>query len=213
MDTNELKKILECLIFVAPSPVTLDELKGIIEGVDKDQLSTAIEELISEFNLLNRSFYIAQVSKGYQFRTREEYAPWVRAYLKAKPLKLTKPALETLAIIAYKQPVTRAEIESIRGVDTGGVLKNLLERRLIRIMGRMEVPGRPLVYGTTTEFLELFGLKDIKDLPTLKDYEDLARELKENKLNTESELDTNSPMNLQEGKKDKEESNEEPGED
>lgn len=183
MDTNELKRIIECLIFIANTPITLEGLKELLDGVevDKKELESLIEELIVEFNTLNRGFYIAKVSNGYQFRTREEYAPWIRKYLKVKPQKLTKPALETLAIIAYKQPVSRAEIESIRGVDSGGVLKTLLERRLIKIMGRLEVPGRPLVYGTTREFLELFGLKDIKDMPTLKDYEDLAKELREDK--------------------------------
>jgi segregation and condensation protein B len=181
MDTSELKRIIECLIFIAHTPVTLDELKKLFDGVNKQELESITEEVVAEFNTLNKGFYIAKVSGGYQFRTRDEFAPWIRNYLKARPQKLTKPALETLAIIAYKQPVSRAEIESIRGVDTGGVLKTLLERRLIRIMGRLEMPGRPLVYGTTREFLELFGLNDIKSLPTLKDYEDLARELKENR--------------------------------
>ncbi len=181
MDTSELKQVIECLIFISPTPVTLKELQEVIDMKDKKEIESAVEELVGEFNSLNRGLYIAKVANGYQFRTREEFAPWIRNYLKSRPQKLTKPALETLAIIAYKQPVTRAEIESIRGVDSGGVLKTLLERRLIRIMGRLEVPGRPLVYGTTMEFLELFGLKDIKDMPTLKDYEDLAKELKEDK--------------------------------
>lgn len=185
MDIHELKKILECLIFVSTDPVKVDELKTVIDGVNKKEIETALEELVIEYNTLNRGIYLAKVSEGYQFRTREEYAPWIRSFLKAQPQKLTKPALETLAIIAYKQPVTRAEIESIRGVDSGGVLKTLLERKLIKIMGRMEVPGRPLVYGTTQEFLELFGLKDIKSLPTLKDYEDLAKELKESNVSDE----------------------------
>ncbi len=181
MEISELKRVIECLIFIAHTPVTLKELQEAINGVEKKEIESAVEELVDEFNSLNRGFYIAKVANGYQFRTREEFAPWIRNYLKLRPQRLTKPALETLAIIAYKQPVARAEIESKRGVDSGGVLKTLLERRLIRIMGRLEAPGRPLVYGTTREFLELFGLKDIKDLPTLKDYEDLAKELREDK--------------------------------
>ncbi len=216
MDTNELKRIIECLIFIAHTPITVDELKGLIDGVDKKELESLIEELIVEFNTLNRGFYLAKVSHGYQFRTREEYAPWLRKYLNVKPQKLTKPALETLAIIAYKQPVSRAEIESIRGVDSGGVLKTLLERRLIKIMGRLEVPGRPLVYGTTREFLELFGLKDIKDMPTLKDYEDLAKELKENKNSDTEGIDFKSVApEIQDKLKleNKEEENEERGRD
>lgn len=216
MDTSELKRIIECLIFIAHTPITLEELKELIDGVDKKELESVIEELIAELNTLKRGFYIAKVSNGYQFRTRDEYAPWLRNYLKARPQKLTKPALETLAIIAYKQPVARAEIESIRGVDSGGVLKTLLERRLIRIMGRLEVPGRPLVYGTTREFLELFGLKDIKDMPTLKDYEDLAKELKENKVPESEEIDFKSVVpEIQDDLKleNKEEENEKTGQD
>jgi len=212
MDINELKRVLECLIFVSMEPVRLEELESIIDGVSKKEIEQAMEELVNEFNSLNRGLYIARVAGGLQFRTREDFAPWIRNYLKSKPQKLTKPALETLAIIAYKQPVTRTEIESIRGVDSGGVLKTLLERRLVKIMGRLEVPGRPLVYGTTREFLELFGLKDIKDLPTLKDYEDLAKELKEN-MRERIDMDDNT-VNTEEQvveNKEKEEQNDESG--
>ncbi|HEY4717079.1 MAG TPA: SMC-Scp complex subunit ScpB [bacterium] len=183
MDLNDLKGIIESLIFVADSPITIDELKNIVDGANRKEIEGALEELVAELNSLNRSFCIEKVANGFQLRTKETYANWIRKYLNTKPARLTRPALETLAVIAYKQPVTRTEIESIRGVDSGGVIKTLLERKLIKIMGKLEVPGRPLVYGTTRDFLELFGFKDIKDLPTLKDYEDLAKELMDKKIN------------------------------
>ena len=114
------------------------------------------------------------MAEGFQFRTRPEYAEWIKKLKKTKPLALTQPALETLAIVAYKQPVVRGEIEKIRGVDSGGVLRTLLERKLIKILGKKDVPGKPLVYGTSKQFLEMFGLKDLSSLPTLKDMEGLG---------------------------------------
>jgi segregation and condensation protein B len=114
------------------------------------------------------------VAGGFQFRTRPEYSQWVKKLIAPKPTRLSKAALETLAIIAYKQPIIRSEIEHIRGVDSGGVLRMLLEKNLIRVMGRKEIPGRPLIYGTTRHFLEVFELKNLKDLPTPKEIEEMG---------------------------------------
>ncbi|MFQ5901798.1 MAG: SMC-Scp complex subunit ScpB [Thermodesulfobacteriota bacterium] len=171
MDDISIKGLIEALLFVSPSPLTIDLIARITQDYSKGEIRKAIDNLREEYKSLNRSFYIEEVAGGYQFRTRAEYTRWIRRLEGIKPPKLSKAALETLAVIAYKQPVIRTDIESIRGVDVGGVLKTLLERHLIKIIGRKEIPGRPIVYGTTKEFLELFGLKDISSLPTLKDVE------------------------------------------
>lgn len=123
-----------------------------------------------------RGILLVEVANGWQFRTRPENAAVIRGYLPAKPTKLSKPSLETMAIVAYRQPITRAEIDGIRGVDSGGVLKTLLEKNLVRIVGKKDEPGKPILYGTTQEFLELFQLKSMKDLPTLKEFRELEEE-------------------------------------
>jgi segregation and condensation protein B len=125
-------------------------------------------------------FYLNQVAGGYQIRTRSEYTQWIKRLLQPRPLRLSKAALETLAIIAYKQPVIRSDVEHIRGVDCGGVLRVLLERKFIRVLGRKEIPGRPLIYATTKRFLEVFDLKNLKDLPTPKEIEEFGSALAEN---------------------------------
>src|SRR5262249_24564625 len=122
------------------------------------------------------AFRIEEIGGGYQLRTLPELAPWLAELQPAPPLRLSRPALETLAIVAYKQPLTRAEIEQVRGVDVGAVLRSLLERRLVRITGHREVPGRPILYATTRRFLEVFGLAELADLPTLREIEELLRE-------------------------------------
>ena len=119
-------------------------------------------------------FYLDEVAGGYQIRTRPEYTEWIKKLIQPKPLRLSKPALETLVIIAYKQPIIRSDIEHIRGVDCGGVLRVLLERKLVRILGRKEIAGRPLIYATTKRFLEVFDLKSLRDLPTPKEIEELG---------------------------------------
>lgn len=122
-------------------------------------------------------FYLQEVAGGFQMRTRPEHSEWIKRYLQPNPVRLSRAALETLAIVAYKQPVIRADIEQIRGVDCGGILRTLLERRLVRVLGRREIPGRPLIYATTRFFLEVFGLKDLKDLPTPKEIEEMGQEM------------------------------------
>jgi segregation and condensation protein B len=173
MNTDELKAVVESLIFVSESPLSIDEMKKILEGEDKSRLKQVLDELTAEYGQMNRSFSLQEVAGGYQFRTRPEFSPWIKRLNRIQPSRLSQPAMETLAIIAYKQPILRSELERIRGVDVGGVLNTLLLRKLIKILGRKNAPGRPLVYGTTREFLEAFSLKDISELPTLREFKEL----------------------------------------
>lgn len=174
MDDTQSKALIEALIFVSENPLSLERMKEAIGGVQKKEIQRLLSELMEEYDRAPRGFTLVEVAEGFQFRTRPEYAEWIKKLKKTKPLALTQPGLETLAIIAYKQPVVRGEIEKIRGVDSGGVLRTLLERKLIRILGKKDVPGKPLVYGTSKQFLEMFGLKDLSGLPTLKDMEGLS---------------------------------------
>src|ERR1700684_4422901 len=135
----------------------------------------ALAEMASQYATENRGIVIDKVAGGSQMRTPREHASYVRKLLAARPPRLSRPLMETVAIIAYRQPITRPEIEQLRGVDTGGVLETLLEKRLVKIAGRKEAPGRPMVYETTAEFLELFGLKDLEGLPDLSEFRELAR--------------------------------------
>lgn len=141
----------------------------------KEELESALNDLIDEWNDRNSAMYLMRVAQGYEFRTRSNFAPWISKLNGQKPQKLSTSALEVLAIIAYRQPLTRAEIDEIRGVDSGGVLKNLLERRMIRLVGRKEEPGRPMLYGTSKDFLEIFSLRDLGELPPLRDFEEMVR--------------------------------------
>lgn len=176
MTTSRLKSILESLIFVSESPMTLDRLCGILEEYDREDIRKSLHELKFDYETSERGIFLAEVAKGFQFRTREENSEFVRRLVKTRVSRFSQSALETLAIIAYRQPITRAEIEYLRGVDSGGVLKTLLEKKLIKILGKKDIPGRPLIYGTTRKFLEIFSLKDLKSLPTLREIEDLAAE-------------------------------------
>ena len=174
---DELKNIVESLLFVAEEPLTVERLTKIISGSQAGQLRQALEELETEYEARKGGFFLNQVAGGYQFRTRPEHLEWIKRMVQPKPLHLSKAALETLAIIAYKQPVIRSDIEHIRGVDCGGVLRALLERKFIRVLGRRELPGRPLIYATTKRFLEVFGLKNLEDLPTPKEIEEFGSSL------------------------------------
>ena len=174
---DDTKNIVESLLFVAEEPLTIERLTKIISGAQAGQIRQAIEELEAEYATRQGCFFLNQVAGGYQFRTRPEHMEWIKRLLQPKPLHLSKAALETLAIIAYKQPVIRSDIEYIRGVDCGGVLRVLLERKFIRVLGRRELPGRPLIYATTKHFLEIFGLKNLEDLPTPKEIEEFGSSL------------------------------------
>jgi segregation and condensation protein B len=174
MERSRLKSVLESLLFVAEAPLTVQRLAEVTEGVDKKEILSALVELQSEYEAERRGVRIAEVAGGYQMRTPKENAEEIKRLYQGRPSRMSRATLETLAIIAYKQPITRAEIESIRGVDVDGVVSTLLDRRLIRIVARKDVPGRPFLYGTTGEFLELFNLKDLSHLPTLKELEEMS---------------------------------------
>jgi segregation and condensation protein B len=172
---QDLKNIIESLLFVAEEPLGPERLKKILEPADAGAISDAVAALKADYDSRQGGFYLAEVAGGYQFRTRPEYTAWIRRIVAPKPVRLSRAALETLAIIAYKQPIIRSDVEHIRGVDCGGVLRQLLERKLVRVLGRREIPGRPLIYATTRKFLETFDLKDLKDLPTPKEIEEFGK--------------------------------------
>lgn len=165
------KRTIEALIFAADGPLSVARIKDALEEepLDARTIRALCHELRLEYDNLERAFELVEVAGGFQFRTRPEYAPVIARLRKTSPLRLSRAALETLAIVAYRQPVLRAEIERIRGVDCGGVLKALMERSLVKIRGRENLPGRPLTYGTTRRFLEIFELKDLNDLPSLEE--------------------------------------------
>ncbi len=169
VEEERLKAILESLLFAAAEPVALSQLVTVLESVARDDIKKALGEMAVAYASGGRGIVLEEVANGYQLRTPREHALYVRKLLAAKPPRLSRPLLETVAIVAYRQPITRPEIEQLRGVDCGGVLDTLIERRLIHIAGRKEAPGRPIMYTTTREFLELFGLKDLSGLPDLEE--------------------------------------------
>jgi segregation and condensation protein B len=178
LDTDELKAIVEALVFASDSPLRLERIAEIVE-TEKSKVSATLDELLEEYRQGGRGFVLVEVAGGFQFRTRPEHGEWLRRLSQSRPFRFTRAALETMAIVAYRQPITRAEIDYLRGVDSGGVLKTLLEKRLIRILGKKDIPGKPLIYGTTRDFLELFGLKDLSGLPTLKGVGELPETMDE----------------------------------
>ncbi|MBI2998418.1 MAG: SMC-Scp complex subunit ScpB [Deltaproteobacteria bacterium] len=174
MERDRLKSILESLLFAADGPVTVARIRDILGEVERKEIEALLEELQSEYETAGRGFRVVEVAGAYQMRTPKENAEWVKSLYKGRPARMSRPLLETLAIIAYKQPITRAEVEAIRGVDVDGVLATLQERRLVRIVARKDVPGRPFLYGTTAEFLQTFNMKDLSQLPTLKEMEEMV---------------------------------------
>jgi segregation and condensation protein B len=176
MDAREKRRIVEALILSSSEPISAARLAEIIPYCNPGQAKDLVNELNTEYTEQDRSFEIWEVAGGYQIRTRAEFSGYLQKLQKERALRLSQAALETLSIIAYRQPTTRAEIEEVRGVDAGATVKSLLERHLIRIAGQREVPGRPMVYATTRRFLEVFGLERLKDLPTLRELDELARE-------------------------------------
>jgi segregation and condensation protein B len=179
---KDIKYIIESLLFVADEPLQVDRIKKILIQVETGEIREAMAELTAEYEARGGGFYLDEVAGGYQIRTRPQYTDWIKKLIQPKPLRLSKPALETLVIIAYKQPIIRSDIEHLRGVDCGGVIRMLLERKLIRVLGRKEIAGRPLIYATTKRFLEIFDLKNLRDLPTPKEIEELAAATNEGDL-------------------------------
>jgi len=210
----ELKSILEAILFSAQKPMSLKELRDVFAGavehaegdetarglkkVKEDQLNAALEELAREHGAAQRSYRLACVAGAWQFVTQPEYAPWLKALVghKARPPRLSQPALETLAIVAYRQPITRAEIEQVRGVAVDGVMQTLLERGLVEQLGRAEVVGRPMTYGTTPVFLEYFGLRSLEDLPAADELRRLTVEKPEALATVDPGLATAPPEQL-----------------
>ena len=186
MERDELKSIVENVLLAADQPVNAAELEKIfLNTAEKNDLQLILEELKEEYQ--SRNLQILEVADGYQLCTRHEFNEWIRKFLKLdRSSRLSQPSLDTLSIIAYKQPLTRQEVDDIRGVDSSGVVKTLLEKKVIGPAGRKKVPGRPIMYRTTQKFLEYFGLKDLSDLPTL---EDLKEELEGNDPPLQSQIE------------------------
>jgi segregation and condensation protein B len=169
MDNFDIKPILESLFFISDSPIRLETLVEILPESNKEAILEGIRQIQAEYEDPSKGIELTEIAGGYQFRTKPSWAGWANRLKKAKAVKLSQAALETLAIVAYRQPIIRPAIEEIRGVDSGSVLHTLLEKGLIKTMGRKDLPGRPIVYGTTKTFLELFSLNTLSDLPTLKE--------------------------------------------
>jgi len=182
---ENIQAIIEALVLVSDAPLALEKICAVLNEVEKVQVKDAIDNLIAEYEERQSGICLQEVAGGYQFRTRAELSTWVKKLKVSKPASLSPASLETLAIVAYRQPIVKAEIESIRGVDVSAPLKGLLDKKLVRIVGRKDVPGKPIIYGTTRKFLEVFNLKDLSELPTL-------RELKE--LNQSQENDSTIPL-------------------
>jgi segregation and condensation protein B len=180
MEDHELTAVVEALLFVSGEPISVEKLAEVLEGIEPGRIRETLDRLQQIYGVPGRGLQVVEVAGGYEIATRSDCAPWVKALEKIKTAtRLSRSGLETLAIIAYKQPVTRGEIESIRGVDSAGVLKTLMERRIARMVGRREGLGRPMLYGTTREFLQYFGLKDLSELPALKDFREVGDSLPE----------------------------------
>jgi segregation and condensation protein B len=174
LEDHQLKSAIEALIFSSGNPLSLDRLNSIFEEATAVQIEEQVRQLQQDYLDRGSGLMLAEVAGGYQLATRPEHFEWIRKFKTVKTTtRLSKPALETLAIVAYKQPITRSEVEAIRGVNIGGIMRNLMERRLIKIVGKKDVPGKPMMYGTTLEFLQYFGLNDLSALPTLKEFQEL----------------------------------------
>lgn len=187
MAQDNTKAVVEALLFASEKPLIIDQIKNVLDNLDTAAIRKIIEELSMEYEQDNRGMRIMEVAGGFRMFTSSGLAPFLKKFYKQRRAeRLSKPALETLAIIAYKQPLTRIEIESLRNVNVDGVIKSLEEKGLIRITGRKNAPGRPLVYGTTRQFLEYFGLKSLEDLPKMEDFHKL-KTIDEN--NTETKIE------------------------
>jgi segregation and condensation protein B len=179
MPTDEtLKAVIEGILYVAPEPVTLDAMVKSLGGEERERVKVILQALVDDYERAEHGIQIRQIAGGYKFSTKPEHHEVLRKFVKSlkPPIRLSKPALETLAVIAYRQPVTLPEIDAIRGVDCGGVIHTLLEKKLVVTAGRKNVVGRPILYRTSRDFLVHFGLKDVSELPSLKEFEELARQ-------------------------------------
>jgi len=173
---HSLKSILEAMLLVADRPIGLKKFTQLLPEHDRGTIITTLKILQREYNDEKRGFELKEVAGGFRLQTRRNLRSWVLRLKRSSPVRLSRAALETLAVVAYRQPTTRAEVESIRGVDASGTLRFLLDRKIIRIVGRKDLPGRPLLYGTTRQFLEVFELKDLSDLPSLAEMAELEHQ-------------------------------------
>lgn len=173
MHPEFVKSILEALIFSHSEPLAPDTMSQILTDVSEDIIQQVLDELEQEYLSRGRGFVLARVAGGYQFRSLPNVAPWILELKSVKPTKLSRAALETLSVIAYNQPITRSKIEKIRGVEASSIIRSLIERQLIVVQGRLDIPGRPKLYGTSRRFLEVFGLTDLTSLPPLPEIENL----------------------------------------
>ncbi|MFZ5802993.1 MAG: SMC-Scp complex subunit ScpB [Candidatus Omnitrophota bacterium] len=172
---ENLRQVLEAILYASGKPVTVQELKKVIRGFSARDIEEGFRALQADYAAANRAYEVLEIAGGFELATKKEYAPWmIKLELQKKIRQATQSALETLAILAYKQPITRAEIEELRGVDSSGVLTTLIERGFIKIVGKKEVLGRPFLYGTTEKFLEHFGLNTLKDLPNIEEIKTLV---------------------------------------
>jgi len=173
---EDLKAILDALFLAAEIPLGIPKLCEILSEFRREEVVRAVRDLVQEYRERKGGFSLHEVAGGFQFRTNPEYAAWIRKLKGGRPASLTPAAMETLAIIAYRQPVVRAEIDRIRGVDSSGPLRGLLDKKFARMLGRKDVPGKPILYGTTKKFLETFDLKDLSELPTLSELKELGED-------------------------------------
>jgi segregation and condensation protein B len=174
MSEDNVKSVIEALLFASEKPLTIEQARNVLD-LDSSRIRGVLEELKSEYEKSNRGIRIIEVAGGFQMITAAGFAPFLKKlYKERRTERLSKPALETLAIIAYKQPVTKLEIESLRNVNVDGVIKSLLDKYLIRIAGRKKAPGRPHVFATTRQFLEYFGLRSLEELPKMEEFSSLA---------------------------------------
>ncbi|HSB21412.1 MAG TPA: SMC-Scp complex subunit ScpB [Anaeromyxobacteraceae bacterium] len=175
LSPDRVRTVVETLLFLAERPLAVEEVRA-ATGIEGARVAQALDQLAGHYRDGVSGMVLQEVAGGWQLRSAPDNAEFARRFLRVKPQRLTRAALETLAIVAYRQPVTRPEIEDVRGVDSGAVVKALLERKLVRILGRKEEPGRPILYGTTREFLEFFAVKDLSSLPTLREFHELSEE-------------------------------------
>ncbi len=173
---ENISAVIEALILASESPLPLEKICAVMDGVDKTEVKNALDNLIAGYEERQSGISVQEVAGGFQFRTRPQLAVWVKKLKGTRPGSLSPAALETLAIVAYRQPIVKAEIESVRGVDVSAPLKGLLEKKLIRIVGRKDVPGKPIIYGTTKKFLEVFNLKELADLPTMRELTEITEQ-------------------------------------
>ncbi|MGQ0792964.1 MAG: SMC-Scp complex subunit ScpB [Deltaproteobacteria bacterium] len=174
-DGEKLKRAIEALVFASDKPVAADGIARALDGASRDDIEQRLWELVAEWEGLGRGFRLVRAAGGFQFRTLPDFAEAVLKLRQAKPFRLGRAAVEVLSIVAYRQPITRIEIDHIRGVDSSGVVGALMEKRLIHIKGRRDVIGKPFLYSTTPEFLEVFGIDTLADLPTLREIEEIER--------------------------------------